>query len=53
MQNLLADGVRDVFSFGPVLVENGQVNQASGEHRLSRRNNPRTGIGMVEPGILS
>lgn len=50
VENLLADGVRDVFSFGPVLVENGEVNQASGEHRLSRRNNPRTGIGMVEPG---
>ncbi|MEN6593337.1 MAG: phosphodiester glycosidase family protein [Clostridiaceae bacterium] len=50
VEDLLADGVRDVFSFGPVLVENGAVNEDSGEHRLSRRNNPRTGIGMVEAG---
>ncbi|HRX57643.1 MAG TPA: phosphodiester glycosidase family protein [Eubacteriales bacterium] len=50
VDDLLEDGVRDVFSFGPVLVQDGVVNEASGEHRLSRRNNPRTGIGMVEPG---
>ncbi len=25
VEDLLADGVRDVFSFGPVLVENGVV----------------------------
>jgi exopolysaccharide biosynthesis protein len=50
VDDLLEDGVRDVFSFGPVLVQDGVVNEASGEHRLSRRDNPRTGIGMVEPG---
>jgi len=47
---LLMDGARDVFSFGPVLVSDGVVNSAAAEHRLSRRNNPRTGIGMIEPG---
>ena len=47
---LLMDGARDVFSFGPVLVSDGVVNEAAAQHRLSRRNNPRTGIGMIEPG---
>lgn len=47
---LLMDGARDVFSFGPVLVSDGTVNEAAGQHRLSRRNNPRTGLGMIEPG---
>ncbi len=47
---LLMDGARDVFSFGPVLVSDGVVNEAAGQHRLSRRNNPRTGLGMIEPG---
>ncbi len=48
--DLLQDGARDVFSFGPVLVSDGTVNDAAAQHRLSRRNNPRTGIGMIEPG---
>jgi len=48
--DLLQDGVRDVFSFGPVLVSDGQINEEAAQHRLSRRNNPRTGLGMVEPG---
>jgi hypothetical protein len=47
---LLMDSARDVFSFGPVLVSDGAVNEAAGQHRLSRRNNPRTGLGMIEPG---
>ncbi len=47
---LLMDGIRDVFSFGPTLVSNGAADSDAGKHRLSRRNNPRTGIGMVEPG---
>lgn len=47
---LLMDGARNVFSFGPVLVSDGAVNAEASQHRLSRRNNPRTGIGMVEPG---
>ncbi|MEA5049589.1 MAG: phosphodiester glycosidase family protein [Eubacteriales bacterium] len=47
---LLMDGARNVFSFGPVLVSDGTVNAEAAQHRLSRRNNPRTGIGMIEPG---
>jgi len=49
-EELLMDGARDVFSFGPVLVSDGTINEAAGQHRLSRRNNPRTGLGMIEPG---
>lgn len=49
-QDLLEAGVRDVFSFGPTLIEDGEINEKAAEHRLSRRNNPRTGLGMVEPG---
>ncbi len=46
---LLDHGVRDTYSFGPTLVENGVVNPDIHKHRVSKPN-PRCGIGMVEPG---
>ena len=45
---LLESGVQNCFSFGPVLVENGEITKESVSTR--RENNPRTMLGMVEPG---
>ncbi len=47
--DLLDSGVLASYSFGPVLVENGQVNPDAGKHRVFKEN-PRCGVGMVEPG---
>ncbi len=51
---VLADnGVKDVFSFGPVLVRDGVIQFDRIErHRVANNGNPRCGIGMVEPGHL-
>ena len=54
MQDFQEHGIDDVHSFGPWLVHDGQVNtekamRASG---IFKENNPRTGIGMIEPGHL-
>ncbi len=46
---LLEDGVENTFSFGPTLVRDGELNPKAIKHRI-RRANPRTGIGMIEPG---
>ncbi len=46
---LLQDGVRQAFSFGPTLVRDGAVCENLDTGRL-KTINPRTGIGMVEPG---
>lgn len=47
---LLAAGARQVLSFGPGLVENGQVAvTASEEVDQAMTNNPRTAIGMISP----
>lgn len=46
---LLDSGVVASYSFGPILVENGQVNPEAGKHRVFKEN-PRCGVGMVEPG---
>lgn len=52
-QEFLESGVRDVFSFGPVLLENGEVQAEKIErHRVAKNGNPRCGVGMVEPGHL-
>lgn len=48
--DLWESGVENCFSFGPTLVENGQVNQKAADSR--REINPRTMIGMIEPGHL-
>lgn len=47
--DLLDSGVVASYSFGPILVENGQVNPNVGKHRVAREN-PRCGVGMIEPG---
>jgi hypothetical protein len=49
---LLMDGVRDAFSFGPTLIRNGSITNEDIDHtrRIGNETNPRTGIGMVEPG---
>lgn len=45
---LLAQGVKNSWAFGPILVEYGQVTDGLENHRLNRRNY-RSAIGMVEP----
>lgn len=46
---LLDSGVRDSYSFGPILVRDGVINENAGKHRVAGHN-PRCGVGMVEPG---
>jgi exopolysaccharide biosynthesis protein len=46
---LLALGVQNTFSFGPALINGGVIQQGLEDHRL-RRANPRTAVGMIEPG---
>lgn len=47
---LWENGVQNCFSFGPVLVENGELTKDSKTQR--RQENPRTMLGMIEPGHL-
>ncbi len=47
---LLADGVTTTFSFGPILLEDGKPTRELTTHSL-RQKNPRSGLGMVEPGF--
>jgi len=49
---LLMDGVRDAFSFGPTLIRDGKLTTADIDHapRIANETNPRTGLGMIEPG---
>ena len=48
-RQLTDNGVRDSFSFGPTLVENGKIDDDMKYTRVDHPN-PRCGIGMVEPG---
>lgn len=48
-QELLDMGVKDTFSFGPTLLNNGVRDTSSKRGNLGKEN-PRSGIGMVEPG---
>jgi len=48
-QQLLDEGVTQTMSFGPILVEDGEACADIMEHPLAYRN-PRSAIGMVEPG---
>lgn len=50
-EELLAQGVMNTYSFGPILVEDGQLNPDASKFRVNPRN-PRCGIGMIEPGHL-
>ena len=49
VRTLMDHGVRDTYSFGPILVENGKVSDSTGYNRVTHPN-PRAGIGMIEPG---
>ena len=51
-EEILMDGVRDVFSFGPTFIRDGVFTDADIDNapRIHNETNPRTGIGMVEPG---
>ena len=46
---LMDRGIRNTYGFGPILVENGEVSEATIKNRVDHPN-PRCGIGMVEPG---
>ena len=46
---LMDRGIRNTYGFGPILVENGEVSEATIRNRVDHPN-PRCGIGMVEPG---
>ena len=46
-KELLEQGVTNAFSFGPVLVNGGVVQEKLDKHRL-RRSNPRAAVGMIE-----
>lgn len=48
-EGLLKLGVRDTFSFGPELIKDGVINPNLSKARLEREN-PRTGVGMVDKG---
>lgn len=45
----LADGANDVLAFGPWLIRDGELNK-TGVKKFATTKQPRTGIGMVEPG---
>ena len=47
-KELISAGATDTFSFGPILVENGEVSPRSKE--FGNTPNPRTAFGVVEPG---
>ncbi len=49
---LLMDGVREAFSFAPTYIRGGTLNPEDIDHmgRIGNETNPRTGLGMVEPG---
>ena len=48
-QELLESGARDVLSFGPALVENGEISvSANDEVGRAKASNPRTAIAMID-----
>ncbi len=47
-QDYIDMGASDVFSFGPWLIQDGEINPAAENWRTSK--NPRLAIGMIEPG---
>lgn len=46
---LMDNGVRDTYSFAPILVKDGQISETVSRSRVDHVN-PRAGIGMIEPG---
>jgi len=49
VEELKEQGVQNTFSFGPTMLNNGVRDLSSRRQRLGKQN-PRCGIGMVEPG---
>ena len=49
--DLLQRGYRNVYCFGPILMKDGEIPDNLSENRLNGEN-PRTGVGMVEPGHI-
>jgi len=49
-EEYLQRGAVDVFSFGPYLVRNGEINEFVGEMVNGKTEQPRCAIGMIEPG---
>jgi exopolysaccharide biosynthesis protein len=49
VEELKAQGVSNTFSFGPTMLNNGVRDLSSRRSRLGKTN-PRSGLGMVEPG---
>lgn len=47
-EQLSAEGVLNTFSFGPTLINNGEIEPGLEGAYLARRN-PRTAVGMIEP----
>ncbi len=49
---LLMDGVREAFSFGPTMIRDGVYTTEDIDHtpRIANETNPRTGLGMIDPG---
>jgi exopolysaccharide biosynthesis protein len=45
--DLIAMGVKNSFSFGPTLINNGEIEDLS--RSRNRRENPRTAVGMIAP----
>ena len=50
-EELLAQGVLNTFSFGPTLLNDGVRGKSTSRSNLERAN-PRSGLGMVEPGYF-
>ena len=49
-ESLLEDGAQQVLSFGPALIEDGQISvTANSEVAQSTNSNPRTAIGVISP----
>lgn len=47
---LVARGASDVLSFGPVLLSGGEITEQTVSISARQKDNPRSGLGMVEPG---
>lgn len=45
---LLAQGVKNAFSFGPTLINDGVIQEGLDKHYL-RKKNPRCAVGMIDP----
>ena len=48
-ESLIADGVTQSFSFGPVLIENSKLVDTSKQYWVAAKANPRVGIGQLGP----